>query len=97
MRYLGQGRGGDTPVTLLKKGGSSTCLGVMVKITVRLTKYTSLTLVGIQQKKNFILFFPKIIGFSSFLLPFYIYIEILSNRGFGILGKVGVFFYYVPC
>lgn len=45
MRYLGQGRGGDTPVTPLTVGDLSMSSVVMAKITVRPTKSMSLTLV----------------------------------------------------
>ena len=44
---VGQGRGGGTLVILLKEGGFFMFLVAMGKITARLTKFMSLTLVGL--------------------------------------------------
>ena len=44
---VGQGRGGGTLVILLKEGGFFMFLVAIGKITARLTKFMSLTLVGL--------------------------------------------------
>lgn len=86
MRYLGQERGGVTPATPLKEADFSMSLGGMGGITARPTKYTSLTLVGLQN------FGPEIPGLPSDYLLFVcrFYYRVITMLGLALLSLFGV-------